>query len=72
MTAVDLSAESSVSNAGKGVLTTAPGSNDLAHAVALSDAIKGMPAAPISPEIPLKTVLELGQIMVKSTNCWIF
>jgi hypothetical protein len=38
----------------------------IAHAVALSDAIKGMPAALVSPETPLQTVLELGQIIAKA------
>jgi hypothetical protein len=38
----------------------------IAHTVALSDAIKGMPAAPISPETPLKTVLELSQVIMKA------
>jgi hypothetical protein len=38
----------------------------IAHTVALSDAVKGMPTAPISPDTPLKTVLELGQVIAKA------
>ncbi len=64
-------AESSADGFRKGQLSVpcaAPRSliERIAHTVALSDGIKGMPAAPISPETPLKTVLELGQIIVKS------
>jgi hypothetical protein len=38
----------------------------IAHAVALSHATRGMPSAPIPPETPLKTVLELSQIIARA------